>query len=50
MELVTKDYEGFSITYQGDGWFNATQAAAKFGKRPVDWLALQSTKEYIEAL
>lgn len=50
MQLVTKDYQGHAIAYQEDGWFNATQAAAKWGKRPVDWLALQSTKDYIEAL
>ena len=49
MHLVTKDYAGHAITYQDDGWFNATQAAAKFAKRPNDWLALQSTKDYIEA-
>ena len=49
MQLVTKDYQGHAIAYQDDGWFNATQAAAKWGKRPNDWLALQSTKDYIEA-
>jgi hypothetical protein len=32
------------------GWFNATSAAAKFDKRPNDWLALDSTKEYIAVL
>ena len=50
MELVTRDYQGHAITYQADGWFNATQAAAKWGKRPIDWLKLQSTKDYIVAL
>lgn len=50
MQVITRDYQGFAITYQDDGWFNATQAAAKWGKRPVDWFALQSTKEYIDAL
>lgn len=50
MQIVTRDYQGCAITLQDDGWFNATQAAAKWGKRPVDWLALQSTKDYIEAL
>ena len=49
MQLVTKDYQGHAIAYQDDGWFNATQAAARFGKRPNDWLSLQSTKDYIEA-
>lgn len=47
---VALDYQGFAIAFQDDGWFNATQAASKWGKRPVDWLSLQSTKDYIEAL
>lgn len=50
MHLLTKDYQGHAIAYQDDGWFNATQAAAKWGKRPIDWLVLQSTKDYIDAL
>lgn len=50
MNIITCDYQGLEITYQDDGWFNATQAAAKWGKRPVDWLALQSTKDYMAAL
>lgn len=50
MSIVTRDYQGHAITYQDDGWFNATTAASKWGKRPVDWLALQSTKDYLEAL
>jgi hypothetical protein len=50
VQIITKDYQGQAIAYQDDGWFNATQAAAKWGKRPVDWLALQSTKDYIAAL
>lgn len=43
-------YEGHSIQFNDAGWFNATRAAEKFGKRPVDWLALDSTKEYISVL
>ena len=50
MSIVTLDYQGHAIAIRDDGWFNATQAAAKWGRRPVDWLALQSTKEYIAAL
>jgi hypothetical protein len=43
-------YDGHSIQFNDAGWFNATHAAEKFGKRPVDWLALDSTKEYIGVL
>lgn len=48
--LVVLEYKGHPISYQDDGWFNATQAAAQFGKRPVDWLNLPSTDNYIGAL
>ncbi len=48
-QIITRDYQGHAIAYQGDGWFNATQAAAKFGKEPRDWLRLHETCLYIEA-
>lgn len=48
--MVTREYESTVLAFTDDGWFNATQAAAKYGKRPNDWLALQSTKEYLAAL
>jgi hypothetical protein len=48
--IVTLEYKGHPITYQDDGWFNATEAAAKFDKRPNDWLRLPSTDDYIGAL
>lgn len=47
---VIREYQGHPITYRDDGWFNATEAAAKFGKRPVDWLRLPDTDNYIGAL
>jgi hypothetical protein len=50
LELVKVDYEGQSISFSEDGWFNATQAADRFGKRPIDWLRLPETDRYIEAL
>ncbi len=49
-QLVILKYEGHPITYQQDGWFNATEAAAPFGKRPGDWQKLPSTDNYIGAL
>ncbi|MCA0325509.1 MAG: KilA-N domain-containing protein [Proteobacteria bacterium] len=48
--LVLATYNGQEVTFTDDGWFNATEAAAKFGKRPVDWLKLPETKRYIAAL
>lgn len=48
--LSTFDYDGGAITFRDDGWFNATQAAARFARRPVDWIKLDSTKSYIAAL
>ncbi|TAN53422.1 MAG: KilA-N domain-containing protein [Methylococcaceae bacterium] len=48
--VIHLDYQGAAIGFTGDGWFNATEAAARFGKRPVDWLKLDSTKEYLSAL
>lgn len=50
LQLVKSEFHGSEISFTGQGWFNATQAAARFGKRPVDWLNLASTKEYIAAL
>jgi hypothetical protein len=49
-KIVSINYQGFANRFTDDGWFNATIAAEKFGKRPVDWLVLPTTKEYIAAL
>ena len=48
--IIKLDYQGLDVGFTGDGWFNATAAAERFGKRPVDWLALDSTKDYIATL
>jgi hypothetical protein len=50
LELVRADYQGMQVSFTEEGWFNATEVAEKFGKRPVDWLNLDSTREYIHAL
>lgn len=50
MQLNTLAYEGHPITIRNDGWFNATEAAKQFDRRPNDWLNLPSTKSYIAAL
>ena len=48
--IVPFDYQGQAITFNADGWINATVAAASFEKAPNEWLRLSSTDEYIEKL
>lgn len=43
-------YEGHSIQFRDDGWFNATAAASQFDKEPTAWLRQRDTVEYIIAL
>lgn len=47
---VKTQYRGHFFSFDESGWFNATDAAMRFGKRPVDWLKKKGTKEYIDAL
>lgn len=39
-----------AMRFTADGWFNATGAAEKYGKRPIDWLNQDGVREYITAL
>ena len=48
--IIRLNYQGLNVGFTGDGWFNATLAAEKFGKRVDHWLKSQETKEYIKAL
>jgi|GEM_PF-1460507 len=48
--VIAADYEGTVVTFTGDGWFNATAPAARFGKTPHEWLRLPTTHEYLAAL
>lgn len=48
--IIPFNYEGQAVAFNADGWINATQAAAQFGKRPNDWLSLPSTTDYLAAL
>lgn len=46
-------YKGFEITFQTDDgsvMVNATEMAKPFNKRPIDWLNLTSSQNYIQAL
>lgn len=48
--LITREYSGMALSFQSDGWFNATQAAERFGRRVDHWRENQETKDYIAAL
>ena len=50
MNLITATYQDRSILFTEDGWFNATEVAAHYGRRPTDWLSLDSTKDYLGVL
>jgi len=50
LQVVKVEFDGNEIQFREDGWFNATEAAAKFGKAPNDWLRLPDAKAYTEAL
>lgn len=49
-KIVPITFQGYQVSFNNDGWINATQASRKFGKVPNEWLRLESTKEYIEKL
>lgn len=50
MKLVRANYQDQAMTFNEDGWFNATVAATAFGKTPHEWLRLPETRRYLEAL
>ncbi|ROM16890.1 DNA-binding protein [Pseudomonas protegens] len=50
IRIIPFDYQGHAVTFNADGWINATMAATRFNKAPNDWLRLGSTEEYIEKL
>lgn len=50
LALIVAEYDHTAMSFNSDGWFNATVAAEKFGKRPNDWLSLPSTIDYLQGL
>ena len=50
MSILKLDYQGLPVHADRKAWFNATEIAAMFGKRPIDWLRLPETERYIQAL
>jgi hypothetical protein len=50
MKIIKAEFSGSIIQFQSDGWFNATEAAKKFGKETSAWLRQKESVEYIAAL
>ena len=48
--IITRTYQGHEVTYNIDGWINATLEAEKHGKRLDKWFEAEGTKEYIATL
>ncbi|MDH1299667.1 KilA-N domain-containing protein [Achromobacter sp. GD03932] len=49
-KLIVSDYHGAAVSFTDEGWFNATDAAARFRKNPAEWLRLPSTRAYLAGL
>lgn len=49
-KLIQADFDGQAMQFNSDGWFNATAAAEKFGKRVQHWFDNQETAAYISKL
>ena len=50
IKLIPLKYQVSAIHANSDAWFNATDMAAMFGKRPTEWQRLPETERYITAL
>lgn len=49
-KVIKYDFDGHLYSFKLDGWFNATEAARQYGKRPVDWLRQDEAQNYISAM
>jgi hypothetical protein len=49
-KLITLAYDDMPVSFTGQGWFNATEVAKRFGKLATEWLRLPETVRYIAAL
>lgn len=48
--IIKFNFQGQLHSFNADGWFNATEAAERFGKKPAEWLRLPETVRYLEAM
>jgi hypothetical protein len=49
-KIIRMDFEGQQVAFNADGWINATEAAARFGKEPAQWLRLPDAMRYLQGL
>lgn len=49
-KIIPANFQGYEISFNNDGWINATQVANHFGKRLDKWLATNETDEYVSSL
>ncbi|CAN7525299.1 KilA-N domain-containing protein [Pseudomonas sp. LjRoot71] len=48
--VIPFHYDGQPVRFNSDGWINATDVAKRFGKRPVDWLKQDETRQYMSVM
>ena len=48
--LVNSAFNDLEVTFNEEGWFNATSVAGRFGKEVYPWLRQRDTVEYMTAL
>lgn len=48
--IIKFEYDGNPISFNQDGWINATEVASRNGKRVNEWLRLHETMEYMAAI
>lgn len=48
--IVKFEFKQQLYSFNLEGWFNATEAAKRFGRKPSHWLELPSTVSYMAAL
>lgn len=49
-KIIRIEFEGQPVAFSADGWINATEAAARYGKEPAQWLRLPDAVRYLEGL
>lgn len=48
--IIKADFSGTPIQFTSDAWFNATAAAARFGKEPYAWLRRDDVRRFVQRL
>ncbi|WP_225915615.1 KilA-N domain-containing protein [Pseudomonas urmiensis] len=49
-KIISHEYEGASISFDVEGWMNASHAGGVFEKEPREWLELDLTQLYVTEL